>query len=141
MAYNAYIPNVFNFMNPDGRSPIRMPKSINDQQIKNAIEFVKSRDIKQNDVFYYQNKPIANQENYRNGVINNGKWVNLPDNSGIILTDEMGSPVQRMIDGHLTFVGFKFREILNNNSMLSEKIDKMEMDKNSAAMARSMKQF
>lgn len=132
MAYNDLIPNLWSFTNPDGRSPLRLPVDISPDKVRLAMTYIVHTDISPASNFYYQNKPISHSENYYDGVVQNGKWINLPDNSGIVLTDETGNPVKVMRKGKLLFVGFKFDGLRNPNSKISQGIDQFLMAKDIA---------
>lgn len=128
MAYKAYIEPAWNFENLNGLSPIRFPKDLQAAQLKAAAKSTTDNYLSPNSVYIYQGRPIDNAENYYQGITANGRWVNLPDNSGLILTDETGSPVQIKINGKISYVGFKFDDLRNPNSKLNQRIGKYLMD-------------
>jgi hypothetical protein len=122
MAVDAYITPFWNFTNPDGNSPLRIPKDIPTDEIYTATQYVLNHDISDKTPFTYQGKPVPNPEMYYRSLKANGHWVNLPDNSGIALVDEMGTPVKRTVNGRSTLIGILFADLANPNSRINQKI-------------------
>lgn len=131
MAYTDYFTNTYNFTNIAGKSQVRMPVDISSVDLGLAAQQTMQKLNADSNYMFYNRvneaTTVENKQAYYDDIISSGKWVTLPDDSGIVLTDKNGNPVRLMSDKNKpVYVEVKFEEMRNPTSDISVNINNLK---------------